>query len=222
MNIDDISKGEVIEIDVKCKGKTMHFQSEIAHIINNSILINSIKVENQTIGFSDQCTIDYLYKFDGKLFIWENVNVKLVRYDSEVYHITELLGEGKPHNRRDAYRMYLGEDMFININTAVGPAALPVLVKDISETGVGFITKEEIDVNRTFRLRIKDNKDIITLSGVIVRKETLEHLASNLYGCKFSEKNNMLLKYITKKQGEQLKNKSRTLVSNPTKSYALK
>jgi hypothetical protein len=97
--------------------------------------------------------------------------------------------------------------MAIHINSATGPISITVLVKDLSETGVGFITKEDIDINRTIRLKLRDNNALISLSAIIVRKEYLSHLDSFLYGCKFNEKNNKLGHYIARKQGEELRKK---------------
>ncbi len=208
MFIDSIAKGGLMEVEVKCNGKTVRFNGEIAHIINNSILTAPIKVNDQTIGFSDNCQINFLYVYEGKLYLWENVIVKLVRYDSNIYHKIDLYGEGKHFNRRDAYRMYIGEDMPIYVNTVSGPTAISVLVKDISETGVGFITKEDIDLERTIRLRIKDNATLISISGIVVRKEFQKNLSAYLYGCKFNEKNEKLARFIAKKQSEALRKKT--------------
>lgn len=208
MMINEMVKGAAIELEVKFKGKVINFQSKIAIIADYTILVNSIKINNKTIGFNDTCSINFLYKNNKQLYIWENVKATLVRYNNEIYHKIDLFGEGKPYNRRVAYRLFLGEDMTIYINTAEGSASLQVLVKDISETGIGFITKEELDISRTFRLKFKESNTIITLSGIIVRKEKLEQLDSYLYGCKFIENNNLLSKFIARKQGEQLKGKS--------------
>lgn len=215
LHIDDIAKGGAMEVEVRCNGKMMNFKGDIALINNHSIFISPIKVNDQTIGFSDNCTINFLYKSEGRLFIWERVSVKLIKYDGEVYHKIDLNGDGKAYNRRDSYRLYIGEDMPLYVNTASGPSALSVLVKDLSETGVGFISKDDLDVERTVRLKLKDNNTIISISGVIVRKEYLDRLGSYLYGCKFNEKNAHLGKYIAKKQGEHLKKKS-TYYSSPT------
>lgn len=95
--------------------------------------------------------------------------------------------------------------MLIYINTASGASAMSVLIKDISESGVGFITREELDIDRTIRLKLKFANQIINLPGVIVRKEYLENLNSYLYGCKFTEKSNLLGKYIAKRQNDMLK-----------------
>ncbi len=208
MHVDSIAKGGLMEVEVRCNGKTVTFKSEVAHIVGNSILISPIKVNEQTIGFSESCQINFLYVSEGKLFLWEKVDIKLVKYDGIIYHKIDIYGDGKPFNRRDSYRMYIGEDMPLYVNSASGPIALSVLIKDISETGVGFISKEDIDVERTIRLKLKDNNLILSISGIIVRKEFLSNLGSYLYGCRFNEKNDKLSKYIAKKQGEVLRKKN--------------
>lgn len=217
LQIDDLSKGGNMELEVRFNGRTLSFRSDIVIIKNNSVLITTIKVNEQTVGFSDKCQINFLYKVDGKLFIWENINVKLVKYDGEIYHKLDIFGEGKPHNRRDSYRMYIGEDMPLYVNTSAGPTAFSVLVKDISETGVAFISKEEIDIDRTIRLKLKDNNATISISGIIIRKEFLTNLDSYLYGCKFNEKNSKLGKFIAKRQGELLRKKTSNYSSPPAK-----
>ncbi|NLO09440.1 MAG: PilZ domain-containing protein [Clostridiales bacterium] len=215
MLIDDIPIGSGIELDVRYIGRTMSFNSEVILIINNSILISPIIVNEQTIGFNDNCRVNLIVKIEGKVYLWDSVSVKLVKYDGTIYHKIDLYGDGKPYNRREAYRMYIGEDMPIYINTSTGPLSLSVLVKDLSETGVGFISKEDLDLDRTIRLKIKDNNSIISLSGKIIRKDLLTHLDSFLYGCKFNEKNNRLGNYIARKQGEALRKKVNNYSSPP-------
>lgn len=205
MTIDDIVVDGSVEVEVVLLNKAINFESQVALILNNkSILINCIKFNDQTIGFSDRYQLNLLYKVDGKLYRWENCTIKLVRYDGVIYHKVEISGEGKPYNRRDFFRLYIGEEMPIYINTAHGTTAMSVLIKDISESGVGFITKQELEVERTIRLKIKFANQTIDLPGVIVRKEYLENLKSYLYGCKFTEKSNLLGKYIAKRQNEML------------------
>jgi len=216
--IEDIAVGGLIELEVKCDGKTMSFKSDVVLVNNNSVLIKSITVDDRTIGFSDKYQVNFLYKFEGILFIWESVTVKLVKYDGGVYHKIDMSGEGKPYNRRNSFRMYIGLDMPVYVNTSAGPTAVSVLVKDISETGVAFISKDEYEVSRTFRLKLTDDNNVINLSGVIVRKEFLNHLGSFIYGCKFTEKNLKLAKYIIKKQTDALKKKSEPALMSKDKA----
>jgi len=205
LQIDDIVVGGDVEIEVIMANKAINFKSRVALILKNSILIDSIKFNDQTIGFSNKYQLNFLYKVDGKLYKWENCSIKLVRYDGGIYHKVDITGEGRPYNRRDFFRLYIGEKMLIYINTASGASAMSVLIKDISESGVGFITREELDIDRTIRLKLKFANQIINLPGVIVRKEYLENLNSYLYGCKFTEKSNLLGKYIAKRQNDMLK-----------------
>lgn len=222
MYIDSIAKGGLMEVEVRCNGKTVTFKSEIAHIINNSILITPIKVNEQTIGFSESCHINFLYVSEGRLYLWENINIRLVKYNGIIYHKIDIFGDGKPFNRRDSYRMYIGEDMPVYVNTASGPTAISVLIKDLSETGVGFIAKEDIDVERTIRLKLMDNNMILHLSGIIVRKEFLSNVGSYLYGCRFNEKNDKLSKYIAKKQGEALRKKNAGIIASHSRASEVK
>ena len=215
MLIDDIPIGSGIELNVRYIGHTMSFISEVVLIIKDSILISPIVVNEQTVGFNDDCRVNLIVKIENKVYLWNNASVKLVKYDGTIYHKINVTGRGKPYNRREAYRMYIGEDMPIYINTASGPISINVLVKDLSETGVGFISNEDLDIDRTIRLRLKDNHIIINISGIIVRKEFLSHLDSFLYGCKFNEKNNRLGHYIARKQGDALRKKVNSYSSPP-------
>lgn len=222
MNVEEMLKGAVIELEVKCNGKAINFQSKIAFIAGNTVLIDGIQVDQQTIGFNDTCSINFLYKENGKVYVWSDITAILVKYRGNIYHKIDLYGSGKSYNRREAYRLYLGENMFIYINTVKGQTSLSVLIKDISETGVGFITKEELDVNRTFRLQIKDSSSLISLSGRIVRKVKLDQLDSFLYGGKFIEKTPGLSKFIARRQGEQLKGKSQIFSTSVHRDVAMR
>jgi len=222
LKIEEISIGGAVELDVRCNGKFMNFRSDIVVVKEKSILVNSIKVGEQTIGFTDLCYINFLFKQEGKVFIWENVSVSLIKINGVVYHKIDLLGDGMQYNRRNAYRLYIGEEMPIYINTVSGLSALSVLIKDISETGIGFIFKEELSTDRTFRFKFKDDKRVMDLSGMIIRKEYLDHLKSFLYGGKFIEKNAILSNYIVNKQSEELKRRNSYYSSSLSRSILVK
>lgn len=215
MHIDDIPIGTSIELEIRFNGHFMSFRSEVNLIVKNSMLISPITVNDQTIGFDEDCLMHLIININKKVYLWNDITIKLVKYNDSIYHKIDISGEGKPYNRRDAFRIYIGEDMPIYINTTTGPLALSVLVKDISETGVAFITKEELETERTIRLKLKDHHHIISLSGMIIRKEFLPHLNSYLYGCKFIEKNNKLGGFIARRQGEQLRQRVNSYSSPP-------
>lgn len=200
MEATQIQKGDKVELEVKYQNQTFQFPSEVEFIIDNSILITKIVKEDQTIGFTGPSVINFISHHENKLYIWENVPVKLVRYDGVIYHKVDLNGPGKGYNRRQSFRVYIGDRMNVMVNTAKGAAAYDVLVKDISETGFGVISNQEFDVNRTIRLNLKDGDNTIPLRGVIVRKEFIEHLNANVYGCRLTQREKRLSSYLMKRQ----------------------
>lgn len=219
MQIKDIPIGADIELEVKYNGQCINFHSEVVEIIENSVLINPIIVDDKTLGFADSNQVSFIYVSEDKVFVWNHIDVILIKYNGNMYHKADLSGEGIPYNRRNSYRMYIGEDMPLHINTSSGSSTINVLVKDVSETGVAFITEEDLTLGRVFRLKLKDNNRLINLSGVIVRREYLEHLGSFLYGCKFNEYNAILGGYIARKQIELLKKKSEQITYSRNKTH---
>ena len=81
---------------------------------------------------------------------------------------------------------------------------LPENVKDLSETGMAFFSKEEFDVGRTVRLHLAIRKgQELQLSAQIIRIQEFENRQDKLYGCKFIEKNNRLIGYLMHLQQER-------------------
>ena len=219
MQIKDLPVGAEIELEVKYNGQCVNFQSQVVDVIENSVLINPIIVDEKTLGFTDSNQVNFIYISEDKVFVWNHIDVILIKYNGNMYHKADLSGDGVPYNRRNSYRMYIGEDMPLHINTSRGSSTINVLVKDVSETGVAFITEEDLSIGRVFRLKLKDNNRLINLSGVIVRKEYLDHLGSFLYGCKFNEYNTVLGGYIARKQNELLKKKSDQITYSSNKPH---
>lgn len=214
MRIEEIAKGEAVEIEVKYDDRKISFKSEILFIDYNSVFITPITVDERTIGFSNNYQVSFLYKLDGRVFIWETVTVKLVKYNGVIYHKVDLDGQGKPYNRRNSYRLYVGEDMGVSVSTSERVVDLTALIKDISDSGVSFITAEDFEIYRPVRINFTaDSSGSYDITAVIIRKEFLSHLGSYIYGCQFPEKNLKLGKYIIKKQSEMIKKKADPLTA---------
>ena len=99
--------------------------------------------------------------------------------------------------------------MTITVFQSSGPQPFSVLVRDISETGFGFVSKEEYEVGRTIRLAISltDRKTLV-LSATIVRRDYNEEKNTYNYGCKFVEPNSYLSSYLMAKQRERQQGKT--------------
>ena len=204
MEIKDLEKDAVVELEVHINKKTLNFNCQTVMIKDNFILVPKIVVNNQTVGFSDNCTVNLIYIREGKATIWENVIVKLVNYKGKIHHKIDVLGPGKPLNRRGAYRVYIGLNGELTTSGPTGPDSFMVTVKDISETGCAFISDRELDIGRHIRIRFRDNVSV-ELNGKIIRSEFKDNLNASLYACELVGRHPRLGSYLAKKQSEKLK-----------------
>ena len=120
--------------------------------------------------------------------------------------MVSLPGEGNYVNRRQAYRQYVGEEMPITLFRQGGERdVLTVLVKDLSETGVGIVSDVIMDVEDSIRLRISDEGFLMSINAVIVRIQEDKDKRDRIYGCQFTEKIPKLSQYIMQIQRDRLR-----------------
>jgi c-di-GMP-binding flagellar brake protein YcgR len=209
MTISDLEELHPVTLVVTVGLKSKDLATEISEVHADYILLQPILVEGRTVGFGDSCTIDLLYLQDQAVYAWHSVTLPLVKIKGNTYYKVALEGEAKPYNRRGSFRVYVGETMAITIFQSSGPQPYNVLVRDISESGFGFVSKEEYESGRTIRLAIPltDRKTLV-LSATIVRREFFEEKGTYSYGCKFVEPNAYLSSYLMAKQRERQQGKT--------------
>lgn len=208
MTIAELQLEHSVELEILMNGKKTTLLSAIEQIVGQNALLTPIQINNKLVGFPPNCTVNLLYIGENQVFCWKNVTVKAVRYEKQVYHSVELVGDAEILNRRGAYRVYIGEQMLLTAFSAEGPKTYHVNVKDLSETGMAFFSKEEFDVGRTVRLHLTIRKgQELLLSSQIIRIQDFEHRQDKLYGCKFVERNNRLIGFLMHLQQERQKQK---------------
>lgn len=204
MTILDLDEQHPVTLVVTVGLKSKDLATTIAEVHSDHVLLRPILVDGRTVGFGDSCTIDFLYLQDQVVYAWHSVSLPLVKIKGNTYYRVTLDGEAKPYNRRGSFRVYVGETMAITVFQSSGPQPFNVLVRDISETGFGFVSKEEYEISRTIRLAIPltDRKTLV-LSATIVRRDFNEEKGTYNYGCKFVEPNSYLSSYLMAKQRER-------------------
>ncbi len=209
MTIQDLEEERSVTLVVTVGLKSKDLSTTIAEVHSNYILLQPILLEGRTVGFGNSCIIDLLYLQEKTVFAWHSVALPLVKTKIGTYYKVELEGEAKPYNRRGSFRVYVGETMAITVFQSSGPQSYNVLVRDISESGFGFVSKEEYDTGRTIRLTIPltDRKTLV-LSANIVRRESNEDKGTFSYGCKFVEPNSYLSSYLMTKQRDRQQEKT--------------
>lgn len=209
MTISDLQPQHPATLVVTVGLKSKDLATTIAEVHSDYILLQPILVEGRTVGFGDSCTIDFLYLQEQAVYAWHSVTLPLVKVKGNTYYRLALEGEAKPYNRRNSFRVYIGETMAITVFQSHGPQSFNVLVRDISESGFGFVCKEEYETSRTIRLTIPlTERKSLSLSATIVRKEHNEEKGTYTYGCKFIEPNSYLSSYLMAKQRDRQQEKT--------------
>lgn len=208
MTAAELQLAHAVELEILMNGKKTTLLSSIEQIIGTTALLTPIHLNGKVVGFPPDCSVNLLYIDEKHVYCWKNIKVKAVRYEKKIYHSAELIAEAEILNRRGAYRVFIGENMLLTSFTANGPKTFNVLLKDISETGMAFYSKEEFDVGRTVRLHLAmSNKQELQLSSQIIRTQEEEDRKGKLYGCKFVEKNDRLIGYLMRLQQDRQKQK---------------
>ena len=208
MTAAEVQISHSIELEIQIKGSTTTLLTAVEQVIGNTVLLTPIQLEGKVVGFPPDCVVNLLYLEENRVFCWRGVHVKAVRYEKKVYHSAELVGDAEVLNRRGAFRVFIGENMLLTSFTASGPKNFTVLLKDISETGMAFYSKEEFDVGRTVRLHLVVNKTHeLQISSQIIRTQTFEDRPDKLYGCKFIEKNDRLVNFLMRLQQDRQRQK---------------
>lgn len=204
----DMEISHAIELEIFMNGKKTTLLTSVEHILDSTVLLTAIHLNGKVVGFPPDCSVNLLYVAENHVFCWKNVKVKAVRYEKNVYHSVELVAEAEVLNRRGAYRVFIGENMLLTAFTANGPKTYNVLLKDVSETGMSFYTKEEFDVGRTVRLHLAlSNAHELQLSSQIIRVQNFEDRPDHLYGCKFLERNDRLITFLMRLQQDRQRQK---------------
>ena len=207
MNVTELELSHSVELEVKVDKKKTTLLSTIERIVDQTLLLAPMRSGGKLLGFPSTCTVDLIYPRQTNTYVWHNVFVRAVKFENVVYHAVTLDTEPSIVNRRGTYRVYSGEEMLITIFTSGGPKPLRVILKDISESGMAFFSKESLDVGRTIRLNlITQNGREIHLGAQIVRIKEGSRFGS-LYGCKFVEKHPLLPNYLMRLQQEHQKKK---------------
>ena len=207
----DVQLEHSVELEVTMNGKKNTLISSIEHKAGPTLLLTPIKINEKVVGFPPGCQVNLLYIEESHVYCWKNITVKAVRFEGKIYHAVELVAEAELLNRRGAFRVYIGAQMKLSAFSADGQQPYTVLLKDISESGMAFFSKEEFDVGRTVRLYLTTRQEqILPLSAHIIRVQEFENRQDKLYGCKFIEKNNKLIGYLMGLQQQRQKSRLST------------
>ena len=206
VTVNEIQMNDAVAIEILHNGQRRIFPSIAREFVDDAVLIDPIMVGTKAVGFPEGIKARFSVVVKGTPYVWNDPKIRLVKYSGSMNHMVSLPGEGNYINRRQAYRQYVGAEMPITLTRQDGEKdVLTVLVKDLSETGVGIVSDVKMDVEDSIRLRISDSGFLMSINAVIVRIQEDQGKRDRIYGCQFTEKIPKLSQYIMQIQRDKLK-----------------
>jgi len=203
-----VQNSELI-LEININNQHLEFESAVFAKIGDYILIEPVRVNGKVVNFEiGKVLIDMLLiRKDRKPFIWKRVLLKNTIYKNKTYYKVVPTGDGFEINRRNSTRLNIEVKGVVQIGTNSVP--LDVIIKDISENGFSFVSKDNIEkpLKSTVRLVFADINKTINLNGILVRKEKINQ-TKYFYGCVLNIKSQLLVQYINDKNREMLSRQS--------------
>lgn len=104
ITIESIELGHPVEIEITMNGKQLTLQSNIEEKLENSVLLTPIKSNGKIVGFPKEAVVNLYYIESGRVYRWNHIQVKTVKYNNQVYHSIDLSTPAEVLNRRGAFR----------------------------------------------------------------------------------------------------------------------
>lgn len=211
-----IKIGDKIQVKEIDKKSTNSYVSQISDIKNDNIIeILFPMIKNNTIAISDGEILELITTKQEAVYEFIAVVVG-IRYDNIPVLQIKIISEPKKIQRRNFYRLKIVKPIRYRIFDTSGDSEkvneyFEGILLDISEGGIMFYTKKEMDLNDLLDLEIDlDTDSIIQLKGIIVRKQyNTEKSFLYEYGVRFQNptrtEKDVLMKFIFQEQRKLLK-----------------
>jgi c-di-GMP-binding flagellar brake protein YcgR len=207
MKITDIDTDNKLLLKFKYKEKSYSmvvvlFAKNAQHIIIPSILENNLVVNPEQLKEVEiiYTVMDGIFRF-GELKM-ESAFFKGIR----VYNVSSDEDITRS-NRREAYRMFIGELMTVTVVMENGNKRnIEGILKNISVTGMSVVLKQEFEIGTTMRILYNFEGLNFYLQGTVIRKDKMKGYRAFSYGCIFKDPNHSINRVIIQKQIRNKKN----------------
>lgn len=119
------------------------FTTNVIDVLDGAVVVSPILYDGKMVNFNIagvKKQVSTFYQPIGKMVVWEEVEIKAGYYKKKsLCHVIYLRGDGKEINRRRDYRQYVGIE---GRAEHFGADRVPVLVRDVSNNGIGLIVDD--------------------------------------------------------------------------------
>lgn len=211
MKLYDVGEKERIQIIARNESASLQYLATVVMMKQNILFIEPIMHRDKIVNFNtSHVTIRVVYIGEGeKPLVWDGCVIKTIIYQNKKYQVVYSDKEGKKLNRREAYRQYIGAKGILKVDAT--REVLRVTVKDISTTGISFVTDTSVTMADIgdFHLNFDDPecKLGIRLAGYLIQEEDVDE-NRRVFGGVIKACNVDLSTYVALKQKNEMARRS--------------
>ncbi len=210
MLIKEMVLGRKLEVLVDREGYNYRLVSKIEGTTDGTVAVSAIVAKGRTFHFEEGDDVTIVYRGEERMWKWEHVKPGLARLEGETVHTFSSREKGQVYNRRDSFRVPIGENLLMyrifsrkNEDGETEEKLKPFegLLVDLSASGAGLYTDEEMEIDAMMGFDMPTNMGIMTCRGKIVRRaDVYDKPFRNFYGCEFTKVRKELERYLFERQ----------------------
>lgn len=210
MLIKEMVLGRKLEVLVDREGYNYRLVSKIEGTADGTVAVSAIMAKGRMFHFEEGDIVTIVYRGEERMWKWERVKPGLARLDGETVHTFSSREQGQVYNRRDSFRVPIGESLLMyrifskkNEEGETEEKLKPFegLLVDLSVSGAGLYTDEEMDIDAMMGFDMPTSMGIMTCRGKIVRRaDVYDKPFRNFYGCEFTKIRKELERYLFERQ----------------------
>lgn len=210
MLIKEMVLGRKLEVLVDREGYNYRLVSKIEETTDGMVAVSPIVAKGRMFHFEEGDDVTIVYRGEERMWKWEHVKPGLARLEGEPVHTFFSKAQGIVYNRRDSFRVPIGESLLMyrifSKKTEDGETEEKLkpfegLLMDLSVSGAGLYTNEEMEIDAMMGFDMPTNMGIMTCRGKIVRRADVHDKPfRNFYGCEFTKVRKELERYLFERQ----------------------
>lgn len=210
MLIKEMVLGRKLEVLVDREGYNYRLVSKIEGTTDGTVAVSAIVAKGRMFHFEEGDNVTIVYRGEERMWKWEHVKPGLARLEGETVHTFSSRGKGQVYNRRDSFRVPIGENLLMyrifsrkNEDGETEEKLKPFegLLVDLSVSGAGLYTDEDLEIDAVMGFDMPTNMGIMTCRGKIVRRaDVYDKPFRNFYGCEFTKVRKELERYLFERQ----------------------
>lgn len=208
--IKEMVLGRKLEVLVDREGYHYRLVSKIEGTTDYTVAVSAIVAKGRMFHFEEGDDVTIVYRGEERMWKWEHVKPGLARLEGETVHTFSSREQGQVYNRRDSFRVPIGESLLMyrvfakkNEEGETVEITRPFegLLADLSVSGAGIFTDEEMDVDAMMGFDMPTHMGIMSCRGKIVRRaDVYDKPFRNFYGCEFTKVRKELERYLFERQ----------------------